>query len=74
MYDEDIRIEDIDELDEFDLWEFCVKLFDESVECSENGCYTSDDVLNAMCSEIWEEIASEMDCFVDDEYGEWEDW
>lgn len=49
-------IEDILD-EEFDPWEFCWELFDESVECNEYGCYTTDDTLNAMCSEIWEEIA-----------------
>ena len=58
-------IEDI-LLDEFDIGEFCAELFDESVECTEYGCYTTDDVLNAMCSDIWEEMAYDMG-LLDDE-------
>ena len=71
-------IEDI-ALDEFDVGEFCAELFDESVECTEHGCYTTDDVLNAMCSDIWEEMAYDMgllddeDCIEEDEWWEEDD-
>lgn len=71
-------IEDIME-EEFDPWEFCAELFDESVECTRDGCYTTDDVLNAMCGDIWEEMACDMgllddeDCIEEDEWWEEDD-
>ena len=63
-------IEDIME-DEFDPWEFYLEMFDESVRCNEYGCYTTDDTLNAMCSDIWEDIAYEMGLGIKDEDDEW---
>ena len=66
-------IEDIIE-DEFDPWELCWEMFDE--RCDETGCWTTDDTLNAMCSDIWEDIAYEMglDDFDEDEWEEDEWW
>ncbi|WFO75657.1 hypothetical protein J4526_01885 [Desulfurococcaceae archaeon MEX13E-LK6-19] len=45
---------------EFDVYQFCLDNFDDSVRCDCDGCWTTDDVLNAMCSEIWEDIAYEL--------------
>jgi len=55
MFDEEMK-----DLEDFDPYEFCLEMMDESVQCDETGCWTTDDVLNAMCSEIWEDIAYEM--------------